>query len=404
MRLSPSRTASWLLPVICLAGTCAASALAAGEGSAATASLDRRRSLDTAPQAVAAPPSLLERRQMDPNAPVDIKVRSLDSPPPLTRAKPLAQVPGSADDSTLTTPWNSFSLSFIMILVSEIGDKTFLIAALMAMKHSRILVFSAALSSLAIMTVLSALLGHAVPQLLPKKFTSFAAGILFLVFGVKMLKEGLAMDPNSGVDEELEEVEQEIAEESLGSKEAALEAGLAPPVSRSRSTSPSGRGPSGVEQLVSGTKNLASLVFSPAWVQTFVMTFLGEWGDRSQIATIAMAAGQGYLWVCVGAIAGHSICTGGAVIGGRMIATKISVRNSKSIIIYMMEQGANENSHFGRRRRIFGLWRHLPRRKFIRQLCLRIDIHTYPPSQGWEWHIRYAWRRNDVIKSRVYNL
>ena len=48
------------------------------------------------------------------------------------------------------------------------------------------------------------------------------------------------------------------------------------------------------KQLREGVENLASLVLSPAWVQVFVMTFLGEWGDRSQVATIAMAAGSDY--------------------------------------------------------------------------------------------------------------
>jgi putative Ca2+/H+ antiporter (TMEM165/GDT1 family) len=56
------------------------------------------------------------------------------------------------------------------------------------------------------------------------------------------------------------------------------------------------------------------------------MTFLGEWGDRSQIATIAMAAGQDYWWVTCGAIMGHGICTAAAVIGGRAIAGKVSLR------------------------------------------------------------------------------
>ncbi|KAJ5998927.1 hypothetical protein N7451_006737 [Penicillium sp. IBT 35674x] len=56
------------------------------------------------------------------------------------------------------------------------------------------------------------------------------------------------------------------------------------------------------------------------------MTFLGEWGDRSQIATIAMAAGQDYWWVTIGATAGHGICTAAAVIGGRAIAGKVSMR------------------------------------------------------------------------------
>lgn len=39
--------------------------------------------------------------------------------------------------------------------------------------------------------------------------------------------------------------------------------------------------------------NLMNLLFSPVFVQTFVMTFLGEWGDRSQIATITLAAASG---------------------------------------------------------------------------------------------------------------
>ena len=42
---------------------------------------------------------------------------------------------------------------------------------------------------------------------------------------------------------------------------------------------------------------MATFVFTPVWIQVFVMTFLGEWGDRSQIATIAMAAGSEYWFV-----------------------------------------------------------------------------------------------------------
>src|SRR5690606_34590822 len=117
------------------------------------------------------------------------------------------------DEGTIDSPMHSFTLSFIMIIFSEIGDKTFLIAALMAMKHSRLLVFSAALASLIIMSILSALLGHAVPTLIPKRFTSFMAAALFLIFGVRMIRDGLAMEKGTaGVQEEMKEVEQELEE------------------------------------------------------------------------------------------------------------------------------------------------------------------------------------------------
>jgi putative Ca2+/H+ antiporter (TMEM165/GDT1 family) len=255
----------------------------------------------------------------------------------------------------LIQPLHSFMLSLTMIIFSEIGDKTFLVAALMAMKHDRMVVFSAALSALTVMTVLSAVLGHAVPTLIPKRLTTFLAAILFLVFGARLLREGLAMSPDEGVSAEMQEVEMELEEkENLARKEGrsdsnvspyALEMGLGnrkprtksrfPAPRRSPSSSPEGRSPSprpgGLVGFIGGLNNLVSLLLSPAWVQTFVMTFLGEWGDRSQIATIAMAAGQDYWWVTLGAILGHACCTGVAVIGGRAIAGKVSLKVGKSM-------------------------------------------------------------------------
>lgn len=257
---------------------------------------------------------------------------------------------GAEEPEGIIQPLHSYLLSLTMILVSEIGDKTFLIAALMAMKHDRVVVFTAAFAALITMTVLSAVLGHAVPTLLPQRFTNFMAAILFLIFGGKMLKEGLAMSPTEGVAAEMQEVEMELEEKEQELRQQgrrrssispyALEMGLgrgsrksrsgsrlpSPPrsPSSSRGTSPV-RG-SALKSAVAGFTNLVSLLLSPAWVQTFVMTFLGEWGDRSQIATIAMAAGQDYWWVTGGAISGHAVCTGVAVLGGRAIAGRVSLR------------------------------------------------------------------------------
>ena len=244
---------------------------------------------------------------------------------------------------------HSFVLSLTMILFSEIGDKTFLVAALMAMRHSPVLVFSAAFAALAVMTVLSAILGHVLPSLLPKRLTTFAAAILFIVFGLKMLREGLQMDPSAGVGEEMKEVEAELEEKEQTMSRTRRRSSLSPYTLESgrgrqsskfpshpnepsppSSRSPSPPSPSSWSGKFSGILNLASLLLSPAWVQTFVMTFLGEWGDRSQIATIAMAAGQDYVWVTLGAVLGHAFCTGIAVIGGRALAGRVSLRVGKS--------------------------------------------------------------------------
>lgn len=282
---------------------------------------------------------------------------SLPKDDPLDITPPKTKIPGSGGMSDgegapngVIQPFHSLVLSFTMIIFSEIGDKTFLVAALMAMRHPRLVVFSAAFAALIAMTVLSAVLGHAVPTLIPERFTHFAAAVLFAVFGVKLLREGLAMSADEGVGEEMREVEMELEEkENLARRNRrrkssvspyVLESGRArrsrsnsrlPAPARSPSSSPA-RSPSphgGFKSAVSGFSNLLSLLLSPAWVQTFVMTFLGEWGDRSQIATIAMAAGSDYWWVTGGAVVGHGCCTAVAVLGGRAIAGKVSMRVGK---------------------------------------------------------------------------
>lgn len=168
-----------------------------------------------------------------------------------------------------------------MIIVSEIGDKTFLIAAIMAMKHSRIVVFAAAFSSLLIMSVLSAFLGHVVPNLIPKEYTDVCAALLFLCFGLRMIYEAYHME--DGENDEMMEVEEElktVEDRERANKLEELEVGgLETTTTSSKS-----------QQAKEGLMNLMQLVFSPVYVQTFVLTFLGEWGDRSQISTIALAA------------------------------------------------------------------------------------------------------------------
>jgi putative Ca2+/H+ antiporter (TMEM165/GDT1 family) len=246
-----------------------------------------------------------------------------------------------------------------MIMFSEIGDKTFLIAALMSMRHDRMVVFSAAFSALVVMTVLSALLGHATPALLSKRLTGLAASALFFVFGAKLLKEGLAMDPEDGVGEEMKEVEMELEEKELELRKFRRSSTVSPyalesgrlgrlrttlPAPRSPSTSPSPPPSPGsrstAASLLGGLNNLCSLLLSPEWVQTFIMTFLGEWGDRSQIATIAMAAGQDYWWITGGAVVGHGMCTAVAVIGGKAIAGKVSMRIGTSTLFKGLGESA----------------------------------------------------------------
>ena len=231
------------------------------------------------------------------------------------------------DQELPDTSYNAFIMSISMIIVSEIGDKTFLIAALMAMRNSRIVVFSAAFSSLVVMTVLSGIVGHALPTLISQRLTQYLASALFIIFGVKLLREGLTMSKDVGVDEEMAEVEEEIAMSKLNTQMNDIEGGGVSNTEGATNSSTSNNNTPVYAEIGNQIQNLATFVFTPVWIQVFVMTFLGEWGDRSQIATIAMAAGSEYWFVIFGAIIGHGLCTAAACIGGKYLAKKISMRN-----------------------------------------------------------------------------
>mmetsp|Transcript_12347 Transcript_12347/g.18974 ORF Transcript_12347/g.18974 Transcript_12347/m.18974 type:complete len:308 (+) Transcript_12347:52-975(+) len=207
--------------------------------------------------------------------------------------------------------WKGFTSSVAMIIATEIGDKTFFIAAVLSMRHDRSAVFGGAILALIIMTILSSAMGLVLPQFLPREYTHILGGILFLYFGVKLIVDSRQMEANK-VSEELEEVEEELGQSNKkqdDEEKGSTADGPSPPSGNATKVTNSGK---------------PSMGWYPVFLQSLTLTFLAEWGDRSQIATIALAAAKNPIGVTVGGCLGHSICTGGAVIGGRMLASRIS--------------------------------------------------------------------------------
>jgi putative Ca2+/H+ antiporter (TMEM165/GDT1 family) len=145
---------------------------------------------------------------------------------------------------------------------------------------------------------------------------------------------GEAEEELADIDAELgvaggEAVDLDTGEEEGADTEEGGEGDSAPLTSKPAAAS----GDSAAVQMTSAQK---SALLSKA----FILTFFAEWGDRSQIATIALAADMNPFGVIVGGVLGHSMCTGLAVVGGKALGTQISERTVSEKIAFRKILGA----------------------------------------------------------------
>ncbi|EKQ71129.1 putative membrane protein [Leptolyngbyaceae cyanobacterium JSC-12] len=180
----------------------------------------------------------------------------------------------------------AFTAGLLLITISELGDKTFCIAMILAMRHSRRLVFAGVIAALAAMTLLSVLMGQ-VAAFLPKTYIWYAEIALFIGFGLKLLYDAYRMPAYSACDE-LEEAQEAVEQANFQAS-----------------------GPGANYSIM---------------LQAFALTFVAEWGDRTQFATIALAASNHPWGVAIGATLGHAACAAIAVLAGRLVAGRISER------------------------------------------------------------------------------
>ncbi|XVE84797.1 hypothetical protein DITRI_Ditri17bG0041500 [Diplodiscus trichospermus] len=192
---------------------------------------------------------------------------------------------------------SGFTAAFTLIFVSEIGDKTFFIAALLAMQYKKGLVLLGSMGALSLMTILSVVIGR-IFQSIPAQFQTtlpigeYAAIALLVFFGLKSIKDSWDLPPTVAKKggERGPELDEFVEAEEL------------------------------VKEKVS--KRLSNPL-EIVW-KSFSLVFFAEWGDRSMLATIALGAAQSPWGVASGAIAGHLLATSIAIVGGAFLANYIS--------------------------------------------------------------------------------
>ena len=206
------------------------------------------------------------------------------------------------DKLTPDTTLKYIGISMITVFISEIGDKTFFIVAILGMKNPKITIILANMLAMTTMTLISAFLGHLVPNLIHSKIVSIIAGLILILFGCLMLMER----KSNKIKQEYDEAKDSLAEDNLDTGESKLHG--------------------------NHDHILTKFGVSSLFISSFTMIFLAEWGDRSQMSTIVLGASGGLVPVVIGSILGHGLCTAVAIAFGHLVAQRLSARHGSSFL------------------------------------------------------------------------
>lgn len=201
----------------------------------------------------------------------------------------------------------------LLIFLAEIGDKTFFVAVLLSAKYSAMPVFVGCMLALAASTVLAALVGYLLASFISPTVLTFVAAGLFLGFAIWLIWEWYVFDESESAEKEAEEeVAVLAAQEGYGSlhdDDDAPRSSTDPPSSQQCSP--------------------PIIPAVPWWrvvALAFSMNFIGELGDKTQIAVAVQASTNDPFLTAVGALIGFFLVTTIAVLFGKAIAKFLSPR------------------------------------------------------------------------------
>ena len=184
----------------------------------------------------------------------------------------------------------AFGSSLTAITLAELGDKTFFMALILAVRHRARWVFIGSFAALTAVTLISLALGYGLRELLPQSLVPWLAAVLFLSFGIKLLIDAQGMAANAATEEK------EEAEQAINTAES-------------------------------------SKAFNTAWAviwEAFVLVFNAELGDRTQFTTIFMATAPAQVFsfggLLAGTLLGHALVTWLAVGAGKWIGQWVNER------------------------------------------------------------------------------
>ncbi|MFA5943354.1 MAG: TMEM165/GDT1 family protein [Candidatus Thermoplasmatota archaeon] len=172
----------------------------------------------------------------------------------------------------------AFLTALVVVFLAEMGDKSQVVLLAQAARQPPVRVLAEALAAFAVLVLAAVTLGAAAARFLPEWLLAVASGLLFLVFGLLTVRE--ARQP--------------------ATDEAA-------PVGSRRGG-------------------------------TFALILVSEMGDKTQLATAALAASSGLAFATgLGAFAGEALASVLAVLAGAWLGRRVSrrVRSWASAVLFL---------------------------------------------------------------------
>jgi len=166
------------------------------------------------------------------------------------------------------------ALAFGAVFLAEFGDKTQLLMLAIATRHRALPVIAGIVLGAALIQGVSVAVGAVVGAMLPETLVAVVSGIAFIAVGAWTLRG---------------EDEKETDEEAVAAR----------------------------------ARGLAGIGLVLMVVATFVV---GELGDKSMLATFALAARQGALATWIGSVAGEVAANLVAVVVGRQVGARLPAR------------------------------------------------------------------------------
>lgn len=209
-------------------------------------------------------------------------------------ANPASPFPGKSDDF-----WVSLGVALLMMFVTEIGDKTFIISAVFGSVKERLVVILAVEVTVAVMILVNVTAGDVAADIAGAGWVNVATIACYILFGIMFLRDAWYRSS----------VPQHAMSQGLIDDNMPLEP--IEPVSQGKHAK--------LEE----------------WLDVFwkvgVCAFLSEWGDRTQFTAYHLSQEYHNEGVIFGCLMGQILCTILAAIGGRYFTSPISPRKTMTI-------------------------------------------------------------------------